>query len=34
MDADGDLRYVVCAREAVDNAHEVLTVTAADIIDG
>ena len=28
------LRYVVCAREAVDNAEGVLAVTAADIFDG
>ena len=29
-----DLRYAVCAREAVDNAGDVLAVTAADIFDG
>jgi AAA+ ATPase superfamily predicted ATPase len=29
-----DLRYAVCAREAVDNADGVLAITAADIFDG
>jgi hypothetical protein len=29
-----DLRYAVCAREAVDNAEGVLAITAADIFDG
>jgi AAA+ ATPase superfamily predicted ATPase len=29
-----DLRYAVCAREAVDNAEGVLAITASDIFDG
>lgn len=29
-----DLRYAVCAREAVDNLEGVLAITAADIFDG
>lgn len=33
-DPASDLRYAVCAREAVDNADGVLAITAADIFDG
>jgi AAA+ ATPase superfamily predicted ATPase len=33
-DAAPHLRYAVCAREAVDNARDVLAITAADIFDG
>jgi AAA+ ATPase superfamily predicted ATPase len=29
-----DLRYAVCARERVDNAADVLAITAADVFDG